>query len=212
MSGPDAAAFEGYFLYKAFDLISDGAYKKLVVRNKEAGDPDATALYAKVQSVTSQIKAVQNQVNALHEYGKQRLQTVCQEVVAHSAPPCNLRTCWNTCSISGTRSRECLDLTRVGKSPVVVMVHRKFAHFALMLWVVTKFEHLCKVYTRHWLSALEAGPLAQTAVQRLCRDFEQHARAGGDIAALHSTLQHALTHVQSSLEDYRRVPCYESYA
>jgi hypothetical protein len=208
MAELDAASFEAYFLYKAFDLISDGAYKKLIVRSKEAGDADAVALYNKMQRVTALIKAVQTQVAALHEYGKQRLQAVCVEVIAHSTPPCSLRTCWNTCAISGTRGCECLDLTRVGKSPVVVMVHRRFAHFAVMLWVATKFEHLCKVYTRHWLAQLEPG--ARTAVQQLCRDFEAHARTQGDIAALHAALQHALSHVQRSLDDYRRVPCFET--
>lgn len=134
-----------YFLYKAYDIISCGAYKKLVVKNKEANEPWAMELYAKVQCVTAFIKGVLHQVEHLHEYGKEKLQTVCSEVLAHVNPPCRVKSCWNTCFISGIRSCECLDLTRPGRSEAVITLHRKFSHFVVMLWFVAKFEHVCKV-------------------------------------------------------------------
>eukprot|EP00961_Rhodomonas_salina_P088195 1186339-Rhodomonas_salina.1 len=115
---------ENYVLYKAFDIISEGSYKKLVVRSKETNEQWAVELHGKVQRVTAVIKSVLQEVNCLHEYGKDRLQTMCQETLAHVNPPCRVKSCWNVCYISGIRSSECLDLTRVGKSEKVITVHR----------------------------------------------------------------------------------------
>ena len=206
MSDIDAGSVKGYVLFKAFDVISDGSYKKLVVKSKECNETWAIELHTSTQKINAHIKNVLHMVNTLGEYGKDRLQDVCREVLCHVSPPCKLKTCWNICAITGTRSAECIDLTRVGKSDTVVTVHRKFSHFVIMLWIVAKFEHLCKVYTRQWLASKAAG---EHSVHELCTLFQQEA-VPEITDALYNAFKHAVTHVTGSLEVYRRLPCFGS--
>lgn len=203
----DEDSINNYFMYKAFDVISDGSYKKLVIRSKESNDEWAITLYNKVQCVTNLIKNVVQQVNSLHEFGKDRLERVCKEVLCHVNPPCKVKTCWNACYISGIQSHECIDLTRAGKSDTVINIHRKFSHFILMLWVITKIEHMCKVFTRRWVSNLPAEQLREMTVHDMCRKFQDENRIG---RALHGIFCHAYDHVMNSLENYKKVPSYET--
>jgi hypothetical protein len=201
MAEPEAedvseAAVRGYFLHKAFDVISDGEYKRLVAARRDVGDEWAVELGAQVQGVAGLIKGVVRQVHGLHEYGRDKLQAHCLEVLGHVNPPCRLRHCWNTCTLSGIRSGSCLDLTRPGKSPGVMTVHRSFRHFMLLLWVVTKFENLCKGLARAWLKRLDAEEVRGASVNALCKRFQTEH----DVApALHALFRHALRHVSASL-------------
>eukprot|EP00961_Rhodomonas_salina_P297160 3936992-Rhodomonas_salina.2 len=91
----DYDCVNSFVLYKAFDVISEGGYKKLMVKSKENGEPWAIALHTKIQKVSTTIKSVLHQVNSLHEYDKDKLQHVCQETLSHVNPPCKIKTCWN---------------------------------------------------------------------------------------------------------------------
>jgi hypothetical protein len=195
--------------YKAFDLISDGSYKKLVVKSKENGDRWAIQAYSHVQDVTGIIRSVIHNVNTLHEHGKNRLQRVCLEVISCVNPPCRRRQGWNMCSITGARSDECIDLTRTGKSESVIMVHPKFTHFLVMLWTIAKFEHICKVFTRNWLS--QQGMLYQETnnIQKICHDFTCMTT---EIQGLYNAFTHAHTHVTRSLNEYKRTPEFNIFS
>lgn len=203
----DVDTIRAYFLHKAFDVISSGEYKRLVVARKDLSDEWAVDMNTKVQRVSGLIKTVVRQVHCLHEYGKEKLQTHCLEVLSHVNPPCRLKHCWNTCTISGIRSGSCLDLTRPGKSAGVMIVHHRFRHFMLMLWIVVKFENLCKMYVRAWLKRLDPEHAKTATVNALCKQFEEENRVE---QGLHGLFQHALLHVSSSLASYRRIPSYEA--
>jgi hypothetical protein len=192
----DAATVNAYVLYKAFDVSSEGEYRRLVVARRDAGDAWAIELSAQVQRVTAQIKGVQRQVAVLAEHGRERLQAHCQEVLAHANPPCRTRPGWGTCTLSGMRGRDCLDLVRQGKSPAPLLVHARFRHFMLMLWLTVKFENVCKALARAWLRRLDGAVARETPVNALCQRFQaEHA----DDPALHLLLRHALAHVAASL-------------
>lgn len=192
----DLATVNAYFMFKAFDVISEGEYRRLVVARRDAGDVWAVELSGQVQRVTSQIKGLQRQVAVLSEHGRERLQTHCQEVLAHTNPPCRTRPGWGTCTLSGMRGRDCLDLVRPGKSPAPMIVHARFRHFMLMLWLASKFENVCKSLARAWLRRLDAAAVRETAVNTLCQRFRAEHETD---PALHALLRHALAHVSSSL-------------
>ena len=145
-------AVRTFILFKAFDLISDGEYKKLVVRSKDNGDVWAEDVYSQVHLASNLVRKLVNEIQTLDDFGKSRLRRVCTEVMAAVTPPARRRPGWSLCSITGLRSDECIDLTRVGKSMSIVTVHRRFSHFVVMLWYVVKFEHVCKVMARHWIA------------------------------------------------------------
>ena len=199
----DVEKFKNYIQYKAFDLISDGSYKKLIVKSKESGDRWAIQTYSHVQEITNIIKSVIQEINTLHEYGKNRLQRVCSEVISCVNPPCRRRMGWNVCSITGARSDDCIDLTRTGKSESVITVHPKFTHFLTMLWIVAKFEHVCKVFTRNWLTQQGVSYQENNTVREMCQDFQKKT---AEVQGLYNAFSHAHSHVMLSIRIYKKTP------
>ena len=195
-----------YIQYKAFDLISDGSYKKNVVKSKENGDRWAIDAYNHVQDVAYIIKSVVHEINSLHEYGKNRLQRVCLEVISCVNPPCRRRMGWNVCSITGTRSDECIDLTKSGKSESVTTIHPKFSHFLVMLWVVAKFEHICKVFTRSWLSQRGTSYQETRSIQEICQDF---SKKKAELHSLFKSFDYAHRHVVKSIQVHKNKSEFE---
>ena len=188
--------FTNYILYRAYDTLSDGQYKKLVVRCKDNGDAWAIKLYSTFQTVNNTIKSILNDINSLHEYGKTRLQRVCSEITSCIIPPCRVKCGHNTCMITGIHINECIDLTRPGKSDTSITIHCSFQHFVLMLWFACKIEHIVKVLTRHWLHTKGAEYSASTHVRQICSDFEKENTF---IPVFYDIFKHALSHVRTSL-------------
>lgn len=204
-------AVRTFVLYKSFDLISDGEYKKLVVRCKENGDAWAEAVYSQVQQVGVLSRSISTEINTLEDYGKCRLRRVCVEVLAWMTPPARRRPGWSMCSITGVRSDDCIDLTRVGKSGSVVTVDKRFSHFLLMLWLVMKFEHVCKVVARNWYGKHQrerqthsSGGKGSLTVNEMCNAFESEFRE--NIDALVASFIHAFQHVMASLQEHKLSP------
>jgi hypothetical protein len=202
-------SFEAYVLYKAFDFISDGAYKKLLVKCKDNGDVWAISTYSKIQETTLTVRQVVQNVQNLHEYGKPRLHKVCLEVMSSANPPCKKKAGWNTCVVTGTRSDECIDLTRPGRSESLVTIHPKFSHFMVMLWLIAKIEHVCKVYTKHWLTAQGSAYQEEKTVQDICNDFQAQ---NDTIEAMYAAFSHGVVHVTNSIETYKNTEEFELYS
>lgn len=203
-----AEHFRQYVMYKAFDFLSEGAYRKLVVRSKECGEEWALQLYSYVQQVNNTLKRVHGNVASLHEYGKQRLQVVCSEIIASVPPPVRRKVGWHTCMITGVKSDDCIDLTRVGKSEGTIIISSRFAHFALMLWVVAKIDHVCKLLAKHWFQEKTAQYKAHTTVQQMCSDFARERDA--DFSTLHQVFQYAYSHSMNSIDTYKTRLDFES--
>lgn len=199
-SVPGFETFQRYAAYKAYDLLSDGSYRRLVVRSKENGDPWALQLYAAMQEVSNVVKRLQATVASLHEFGKRRLQMACAEAIASTGPPCRRRPGWNVCMITGMRSDDCVDIARACKSDSTVVVNSRFAHFLVMLWFVVKIEVVCKTVAKRWLR--EQGPVFEeaTPVRDICRAFSDD---GARMRALYDAFVYALGHVTRSIEEYK---------
>jgi hypothetical protein len=195
--------FESYVSYKAFDLLSEGGFKKLVVHSRENSEPWAVQVYTGMQTVTSRLKQVAMLVNTLSDYGKKRLHAVCSEVVSSTTPPCKQKLGWSVCLITGIRSDRCLDLTRPGKSEGLVVISAKFSHFVIMLWFVTKLEHVCKTVAKAWLAAQSNTYQKNATVHEICEAF---AADTAQMKALYDAFQYAMLHVVNSIEQYRQMP------
>ena len=198
--------FTNYVFYKAFDVLSDGQYKKRVVKGKENCDAWAMEMYTAVQSLNIVIKSVTTEINSLHEYGKQRLQKVCLEVVGAMNPPCKVKSGWNICVITGLRSNDCIDLTRVGKSDSNITIHSRFTHFVLMLWFVVKIEHIIKVLTRNWLSSKGSGYEDGHMLKDICKDFEKEEDL---VHSVFEIFSYAYQHVMLSLRKHKELSEFE---
>lgn len=195
--------FESFCLYRAFDLISEGSYRRLVVNARENSEPWAMQSYTGMQNVSSHTKRVISTVNSLSEYGKTRLHAVCSEVIGNSTPPCKAKLGWGVCLVTGVRSDRCLDLTRPGKSEGLVVVSAKFSHFLIMLWFIAKLEHVCKTVAKVWLVEKGESYEKENTVHQICVDFSNEKE---QIKALHEAYNHACQHVVNSINIYRTTP------
>jgi hypothetical protein len=191
-----------FISYKAFDVITEGLYKKQLVRCKENGDEWAMRLYSRVQCVTNCIKSVMQEVHQLHEYGKYRLQTVCNEVISSTIAPFKVKSGWNICMITGTRSDNCIEIGHGNRNESTLTIHHKFKQFVLFLWFITKFEHVIRVLARSWI---HKNNKKHSSSKLQCKEFiEENAI----IAQLHGIFTCAYIHVMTSLLIYKRTMEY----
>ena len=79
-------AFENFFLAKCYDVISNGQYKKHLVRCKDTGETWAVKMGADVQLVQSCINKVQSAVASMPHMGN-HLQEICRSVMNSAQPP-----------------------------------------------------------------------------------------------------------------------------
>ena len=206
-SGVAYEDFEAFCLYRAFDMISEGSYRRLIVNARENSEPWAIQSYTGMQNVSSHSKRILSMVNTLSEYGKTRLHAVCTEVIGNSTPPCKAKLGWGVCLVTGVRSDRCLDLTRQGKSEGLVVVSAKFSHFLIMLWLIAKLEHACKTLAKTWLSSKGEEYEKENTIHQICTDFSKETLK---IKALHAAYNHACSHVVNSIVQYRKTPEFGS--
>ncbi len=205
------AAVSAFILYRAFDALSAGDYTRLVAQCTENGDPWAEKVNSQVNIVQSLIRRVQAEITTLEDYGKTRLRRVCLEVVNNMTPPTRRSPGWSICSITGVRTEDCIDVSRNSKTNSSITVDKRFSHFLIMLWLVVKFEHVCKIVTRSWLQQQNARAKQETAktshqepltVHMLCAQFEKEQQP--TCLALQRAFMHGYTHVIRSLRMHIR--------
>ena len=202
----DMATCNNFFLSKGYDIISDGDYKKRVNKSRERNEAWALDLQKDVHCINNIIKEITNEILFLKEIGKERLFSVCEHVITHVNPPCRTRTFWNVCVISGIHNKHCIDLTGNCKTDALMTVHIKFSHFLSMLWLVARFEHICKVLARKWLSKQQDANTV--SIQELCHRYETETLYREQIL---QAFAYAYRHVKNSLQNFRQTPAYEFF-
>lgn len=200
--------FKAYMLYKSFDMLSDGTYKKIVVKCKDNGDEWAVKMHHDVHAVIQSIKNINLEIVSLVEFGKRRLHEVCTEVQSAMTPPCRVRSGWHICHITGLRSNECIDLTRAGRSESIITIHKDFQHFVIMLWYVLKIEHIAKALTRSWLQQKGGAQFtAVNTVNNMCSMFSREW--DNRLDTMYNVYQYAYKHSMLSIIHHKQTSDYE---
>lgn len=197
---------KNFVYYKGWDIISDLEYKKYVSKSRESSEPWAHALHKDIQVVTAQIKNITNQILHLKEIGKERLFLVCEHVMTHVNPPCKTRKYWNVCIISGIHNNQCIDLSVNTRGDMLMTVHVKFSHFLSMLWLVTRFDHICKVLARKWLHS--QTDVDTVDMKTLC---DRYKKNNDFVEPLCRAFLYATQHVAKSLQQYSNTRSYEYF-
>ena len=186
--------FTEFLQSKAYDVLSDGAFKKHLVYSRDGGEAWAVQMHARQNRVVVECRAVQGK--ALGATG--RLAQVCRDVMASAHPPVKVFTGYSRCSLTGEHTDYSIDLTRNSKGSPECHVHPRFWHFFVMLWFVSKVEYVARACTKQWA---ERHRESQRDYTLLCKKFV--AENAELIDQLYRIFTKSVAYVCRSLELHR---------
>lgn len=211
--------FHDFLCARAYDIISDNRYRKHLARCKEGGDNWAITLQTSISAVQGAIKQVNSTVAKLKEMTTLNLHRACKEVIDSTSAPTKIREGWYPCCITGAKAEGCLDIGKscTGKNHTHTMkpgergdqicnkdlvVHPRFQHFFLMLWYVSKIEHVIRNYTRCWIEAVSLPSTSDNpnkTVTDICNEFSTQNEV---FQQMYKVFIHGHAHVMNSLHKY----------
>jgi len=72
----------------------------------------------------------------------------------------------------------------------------QYKHFFVLLWYVSKLDHVIKSYTKMWLLDHSAQEGNAVSVAALCQSF---CNKNKEVDMLHQLFDHAVTHIHKSV-------------
>jgi hypothetical protein len=163
--------FLAYTHIKAFDVISNGHFRKHLSSCREKGDKWAIQMNSGLVTMQNTIHAISSLVAQLTIPKAGHVQRICKDVMSCAQPPVKVLTGFNVCSITGIVSEHCVDLSRPGKNPRETYVHPRFRHFFLFLWFCTKTEYIIRACAKQWLETYQIRPHTGNYTQT-CEDYQ----------------------------------------
>ena len=195
MTSEDFAAF---LQCKAYDVLSDGAFKKHLVQSRDNGEAWAMEMHARQNRVAGACRALQT----LTLGATGRLALVCKDVMASAQPPVRVFTGYSLCALTGEHTDYSIDLTRNSKGAPECHVHPRFWHFFVLLWFVSKLEYVARACTKQWGERHRETTPGCRDYPLLCRTF---AAENADLTSqLHQIFVKALAYVARSLEVHKQ--------
>jgi hypothetical protein len=183
-----------FVLFKAFDIIGDGGYRRFVLKNKNNGEQWAVAIYNDAQYTTRFLRATLQLMGQLAgSVPCVKLHKLCQRVTNDMNPPSISTQGWCICALTGMRTENTTQLGRSNKGEVCY-VHRKFHVFFTMLWFIARFELCIKYATMQWLQQHNTTP--NHNIQTLCEKLQKDEAFTKNIC---QCIQHATQHVTDSV-------------
>lgn len=167
----DQEDFVGFMLSKAYDVLSEGHFKKHLIQCRDRGDAWAVRMHTQQTRVAQVCRRIQTRIGAMHDTPQQaEWAAICRDVMASAQPPIRVFTGFSRCSITGESLDYSIDLTRAGKNNKSVFVHLRFWHWFIYLWFVAKIEYIIRSCTKQWIEAIQDSPLRKDFTA-LCERF-----------------------------------------
>jgi hypothetical protein len=183
-----------FVLFKAFDIIGDGGYRRFVLKNKNNGEQWAVGIYSDTQHTTRFLRATLQLIGQLAGNTPcVKLHKICQRVTNDMNPPSISTHGWCICALTGMRTENTTQLGRSNKGEVCY-VHRKFHFFFTMLWFIARFELCIKYATIQWLQQNNAT--SNHNIQTLCEKLQKDPSFTKNICR---SILHATQHVTDSV-------------
>jgi len=198
MDAPAGDDVAGFLLSKAYDVISDGNFKKHLIHCRDRGDAWAIAMHLQQARVVQAFKHLQGLIAEMAEVPQQReWALLCREVMASAQPPIKVFTGCSRCFLTGVELDYSIDLSRAGKNSREVYVDLRFWHFFVFLWYIAKIEYVVRSCTKQWLETADAADTTACCETFRC-DNEELLR---QLAAL---FLRANSYVRQSVELFKK--------
>lgn len=169
---PDSEDFVGFMLSKAYDVLSEGHFKKHLIQCRDRGDAWAVRMHAQQTRIAQRCRKIQTRISSMHDTPQQaEWAGICRDVMASAQPPIRVFTGFSRCSLTGEALDYSIDLTRAGKNSKGVYVHLRFWHFFIFLWFTAKIEYIIRSCTKQWMEALQDPQASPKDFTGLCERF-----------------------------------------
>jgi hypothetical protein len=164
--------FKEYLLFKAFDIISDGSYRRFVLKQKHNGDKWAIGLHMCIHEVSGSVKSVTRLTQGLqYKPATLKLYTLCQRVLQDLNPPTVSSDVWKICALTGMRTDKIVAFGKTSKGDVCY-VHQKFHDFFCKLWFLARIDICIKQFTEFWCQVRADRCLKGNDYKGLCAQLQ----------------------------------------
>lgn len=185
---------KNFILFKAFDVVGDGGYRRFLLKNKNNGELWAVSMYNDAQHTNRCLRTTLQLIGQLAgNVPCVKLYKICQRVTNDMNPPSISTHGWCICALTGMRTENTTQLGRSNKGDICY-VHRKFHVFFTMLWFISRFELCIKYATLQWLQ--ENNNSAENNIQTLCEKLQKDDSFTESIS---NSIIHATQHVTDSV-------------
>jgi hypothetical protein len=182
-----------FILFKAFDIIGEGGYRRFVLKNKNNGEPWAVTVYSDAHNANRFLRSTLQLIGQLAgNIPCAKLYKLCQRVTSDMNPPSVTAHGWCICALTGVRTENTTQLGRSNKGEVCY-VHRKFHVFFTMLWFIARFELCIKYATMQWL---QQNNSTKHNIQHLCEKLQTDESFTKNMSRC---ILHATQHVTDSV-------------
>ena len=165
--------FKDFLLFKAFDIISEGSYRRFALKQKHSGDQWAIDLYTSSQSISLGLKNTMKQIHRMQfSPATSKLHKLCLRVVQDLNPPTMSLDVWKICSLTGMRTDKIISIGKSSKGDVC-FVHQKFLDFFSRLWFLARIDICIKQFTTLWCNVRADKSLKQTDYKSLCEQLRE---------------------------------------
>ena len=183
-----------FVLFKAYDVIGSGGYRRFVLKNKNNGENWAITLYNDTQYVSRYVRTTLLLVNRLQYTAScVKLHKLCQRVINDLNPPTISTHGWCICALTGMRTENTTQLGRSSKGDAC-HVHRKFFKFFCMLWFIARIDLCVKYFTMQWLQKHNGDE--EQNIQYLCEKLQDDTVY---VQNMCDKFAHAISHVSASV-------------
>jgi hypothetical protein len=159
-----------YILFKAFDIVGDGGYRRFLLKNKNNGEAWAVSMYNDTQHTNRCLRTTLQLIGQLAgNVPCVKLFKICQRVTNDMNPPALSTHGWCICALTGMRTENTTQIGRSNKGDIC-HVHRKFHIFFTMLWFISRFELCIKYATLQWL---QENNSSVNNIQTLCEKLQK---------------------------------------
>jgi len=194
--------FTGFMLCKAFDVLSNGGFKRHLIQSRDRGDAWAIQMHAQQNRITQECKGIHAKIAHLldktHNAGWAQ---ICKDVMSSAQPPIKVFTGYSQCAITGENLSYSVDLSRNCKNSHDVHVHLRFWHFFILLWFTTKIEYVIRSCTKQWVEANADCKQAKEGMTALCERFKETNQE--TVCQMAQLFKMAIDYVNNSIDLYQ---------
>ena len=164
--------FKDFLFFKAFDIISDGSYRRFALKQKHNGEQWAIDLYASSQAISFSMKQTLKQIHRMQfEPATSKLHKLCLRVVQDLNPPTMSIDVWKICALTGMRTDKIVAIGKSSKGDVC-FVHQKFHNFFCRLWFLARIDICIKQFTILWCRDRADKSLKSSDYKSLCQQLK----------------------------------------
>jgi hypothetical protein len=138
---------KNYVLLKAFDIVSSGAYRKWVLKQKDLVQDWAIQMHEGYHTIMCEMRNLSKYPVIAKSQGHGDVATVCAKLLNCVECPHASTHGWNTCSITKV---QCIGGIRVNTASdaTAIIVHPRFLRFCLCFWYCSRFDHVLRRVVR----------------------------------------------------------------